>query len=231
MKDYKWKKFAIMMVIAIAIGAISGRLIRFTLANGSLGEVAQQLVNMAPLMYVLAVGLGIVSILGYFYFNAAFKRENYTDEEGSFYERHEKAWSVFMICGTLCIITNFTAIGVNLNTETSMHMLIFVNVVLGFISEVAHVSLIKKVRPELNADPTDTKFHKNYFDQLDEYEKQKIGKACYQTTTAMNMVYVGMFLACYIITILLEVSPIVCLPVGIIWFIQAILHTYHGNKK
>ncbi|MGL5676564.1 MAG: DUF3169 family protein [Cellulosilyticaceae bacterium] len=231
MKDYKWKKFAITMVVAIVVGLMIGVSLRFLLATGNFEVIIENVVAVAPYTYVVATVFGVLSLLGYCYFNIKLKKENYSNEEDSFYERHEIALSIFMILATLCVIVNFTAMGLNMNTSSPLHILIGVNVILGFVGEVAYISLIKKVRPELNADPTDLKFSKSYFDKLDECEKNKVGKSCFQTMTAMMIVYIGMFMFCYLLTLVFDVSPIVCLPVGMIWFIQTILSTYYGSKK
>lgn len=234
MKGYNWKKLIVIMLISALIGALIGATgaigLRAMLENGEMTVWVEKLNMMAPGLYVVALIFGIIGLVGYFYLNGQLKKEGYSIEEDSFYEKHEKMMSIIAMCSTICVIINFTAIGVNLYNETTIGVLIAVNVIVAFVGEVLHIALIKKVRPELDADPLDTKFKDNYYDKLDEYEKNKIGKACYQTVATMTMVYVGAFIACYIITLVFEVSPVICLPVGIIWLIQTILMVCYGNK-
>lgn len=230
MKSYNWKKGIFYLIVCAVIGAVGGRLLVEITEDQIFYHLASTLKALAPSLFVVACILGIIGLGGYFYFNAKLKKEHYVDEEGSFYEVHEKTMSITLMCSTLCAVVNFTALGLNLGQMTSVWVLFIVNVVLTFIGEVAYISLNKKVRPELNADPLDKKFKKNYFEQLDEYEKNKIGKVCFDTLTAMVPVYIGLFLVCYVLTLVLDISSIICLPIGIMWALQTILMTYYSNK-
>lgn len=231
MKGYNWKKLIIIMLVSGFIGALGGLGLKFLLESADKMVWVQKLNHMAPGLYIVALIFGVIGLLGYVYFNNKLKKEGYSDEENSFYEKNENALSSIAMCSTLCAIINFTAIGLNLNNNTSIDVLLMVNVGVAFLGEVLHIALIKKVRPDLNADPLDTKFKNDFYDKLDEYEKNKTGKACYQTIAAMTMVYVIAFIVCYAITLVFEVSPIICLPVGVIWFVQSILMLYYSNKK
>ncbi|MEG0153189.1 MAG: DUF3169 family protein [Cellulosilyticaceae bacterium] len=235
MKSYNWKKGIVFFAGCGLIGAVLGGVLKSLEGSGAIHVFAQQVQSMAPSMFVIAFIVGLIGLGGYFYFNAQLKKEQYSDEEGSFYEKHEKAMSIVMMCSTLCAIFNFTALGVNIFNTTALanlfFPLVFANVVVAFFGEVAHISLVKKVRPELDADPLKTSFTRDYFDQLDEYEKNKTGKACFKTLTAMVPLYVSLFLACYVLSIFFNVSAVICLPIGIMWGAQTILMTYYGNKK
>ena len=139
---------------------------------------------------------------------------------------------ITLMCCTLCAVINFTALGVNLfELTTPVSMLFMLNVCIAFLGEVGHISLVKKVRPELNADPLDPKFHEHYFDRLDECEKYKTGKASFNTLSAMIPLYGFLFIACYLLSTVFEISPAIYFPIGIIWGAQTILMTYYANKK
>ncbi|MBU3804975.1 MAG: DUF3169 family protein, partial [Candidatus Cellulosilyticum pullistercoris] len=79
--------------------------------------------------------------------------------------------------------------------------------------------------------PVGLKFKKDYFDKLDEFEKIKTGKASVKTISAMVGVYAVVFVICWILIMSLEVSPIICLPVGVLWLIQTLMMTYHSCKQ
>ncbi len=99
------------------------------------------------------------------------------------------------------------------------------------MGEVGSISLLKKVRPELDADPTELGFKKEYFDRLDEFEKEKVGRTSYKTISAMTISYIIVFMICWGLIIIFEVSPIICLPVGILWFIQTVMYTCYASKE
>lgn len=231
MKGYNWKKFIVFMVICGVIGAVGGGVLQYLIHVSDPQSWLRGLEQIAPSFYIIAFIMGIIGLGGYIYFNNKLKKENYSDEEDSFYERHERMIDITMVCSTLCAIINFMAIGLNILETTPFDILLLINVVVAFVGEVLYISLVKKIRPELNADPLQVNFKSHYFDKLDEYEKNKTGKACFQTISAMTAVYVVLFIVCYILTLMFEISPIICLPVGIIWLVQTVLMTYYSSKE
>lgn len=230
MKSYNWKKGIWIIVISGFIGAVVGLLMSMIEESNYLDTVVSVATSIAPSFYVIGFISGMIGLGGYFYFNGKLKKEHYCDEEGSFYDTHEKAMSIVMMCSTLCAVINFTALGINIFNSTPFAILFFVNVILAFWGEVAHVALVKKVRPELDADPLEINFNRDYFDKLDEFEKDKLGKACFKTISVMTPIYVFLFLLCYGISLIFNVSAVICLPIGIIWAVQTILMTYYNNK-
>ena len=137
------------------------------------------------------------------------------------------------IFSTACAIINFMALGMNGPEVIGRQyvILLLLNVVVAFVGEVANISLIKKVRPELYADPTGFGFKKEYFEQMDEWEKIKVGRASVKTMNSMGMVYVIGFLIALVCTALFGVSPMICLPIGILWLVQTILLVYHSCRQ
>ncbi len=231
MKNYNWKKGILIILVCGLLGAIVGGALKRFMVKGNLQEIVGICKAISPGLFILAFVLTSIGLGGYFYFNAKLKKDHYCDEEGAFYERNEKSMSIIQICSTLGAIVNFTAFGVNLYQSTALASLFIINAVFAFLGEVCYVSLYKKVRPDLNADPLETGFKKNYYDQLDEYEKDKIGKSSFQTVSAMIPLYVFLFVGCYIVSMLFEISPVIYLPIGIMWTAQTVLLTYYGNKK
>lgn len=232
MKSYNWKKGISIFIICGFIGAIVGSLISRMESADNLHNIVNVLEALAPSLFIVALITGIAGIGGYFYFSMQLKKDGYCEEEGSFYEKYEKVMGITLMCCTLCAVINFTALGVNLFELTiPASMLFMLNVCIAFLGEVGHISLVKKVRPELNSDPLDPKFHEHYFDRLDECEKYKTGKASFNTLSAMIPLYVFLFIACYLLSRVFEISPAIYLPIGIIWGAQTILMTYHANKK
>ena len=230
MKSYNWKKGIWIIIISGFVGGVIGFFMNMIEGSGYLQTIVSVANRLSPSLYVIGLILGIIGLGGYFYFNGKLKKEKYCDEEGSFYDTHENAMSIGMMCSTLCAVINFTALGINIFNDTPFAILFFVNVILAFWGEVAYVALVKKVRPELDADPLETHFNRDHFDKLDEFEKDKIGKASFKTITAMTPIYILLFLGCYGISLIFNVSAIICLPVGIIWATQTILMTYYSNK-
>lgn len=233
MKDYKWGKALVIFLVCGLVGAVLGgglQILGNVVETTALTEALNQF---APNLFLVALACGIIGIVGYFYFNYLLKKDGYSNEEGSLFERNENKMSVVMTFATVCAIINFTAFGINLSNElASGYFVVFmVNVVLSFMGEVANISLVKKVRPELNADPVDFKFKKDYFDSLDECEKIKTGKVSYKTISAMVVVYVSVFVICWLLIMSFEISPIICLPVGILWLMQTVISTYHSCKQ
>ncbi|MBU3812263.1 MAG: DUF3169 family protein [Candidatus Niameybacter stercoravium] len=231
MKSYNWKKGILYFIICGFIGAVAGALLSRVVSDNNLPNIVNVLETLAPSLFIIALIIGLIGIGGYFYFSIQLKKDGYCNEEGSFYEKHEMAMSIAMMCSTLCAVINFTALGVNFFKPTLATVIFMLNVCIAFLGEVGHISLVKKVRPELNADPLNPKFHKHYFDQLDECERNQTGKASFDTLSAMTPLYVFLFITCYLLSVAFNISPVICLPIGIIWGVQTILMTYHANKK
>lgn len=233
MKDYKWGKALVLFAVCGLVGAVLGGGLQMLANIVEPTSIIESLNQFAPNLFLVALVCGIIGIVGYFYYNHLLKKDGYSNEEGSLFERNENKMSIVMTFATVCSVINFTAFGINLlNDLTPMYMVIFVaNVVLAFMGEVANISLIKKVRPELNADPVDFGFKKDYFDTLDECEKIKTGKVSYKTITAMVVVYVSVFVICWLLIMSFEVSPMICLPVGILWLMQTVISAYHSCKQ
>lgn len=233
MKDYKWGKGLGIIVLCGIGGAILGGGLQ--MLEHVIEPVAIQAAfnKFMPNLFFIAFICGMIGILGYYYFNQLLKKDGYSNEEGSVFEQNEIKMSVVTTFSTVCAIVNFTAFGLNLlNDLTSIYIVVFiVNVVLAFMGEVANVSLIKRIRPELNADPVDLGFKKEYFDRLDECERIKTGKVSYKTISTMVVVYVSVFLICWLLIMTFEVTPIICLPVGILWFMQTIILVYYSCKQ
>lgn len=231
MRKYNWKKGILFIGIWALLGFIVGFGIKALEGKLQVHSLVSSVKAVMPYLYIMAFISGVIGLGGYCYFSVKLKQDNYSSEEDSFYERNEKVMSMLMMCATLAAVINFTAFGVNLATSHAFDILFIINVLVAFIGEVGYVSLMKKVRPELDADPMNTNFSREYFDKLDEYEKNKVGKASMKTITAMVPVYVCLFLGCYVLTIVLGISPVVCLPIGIIWGIQTILYTCYSIKE
>ena len=233
MKDYKWGKGLGFIALCALGGAVVGFCMQMFMGMSGLADMKSVFNQFAPNLFLVSFLCGIIGIGGYFYFNNLLKKDGYSNDEGSVFERYENKMSIVMTFSTVCAIVNFTAFGMNLlNDLEGWYFLVFIaNVVLAFMGEVANVSLVKKVRPELNADPVDIGFNKEYFDKLDECEKIKVGKASYKTISSMLIVYLTVFVICWILIMTLEVSPIICLPIGVIWLMQTILMVYHSCKQ
>lgn len=233
MRDYKWGKGLALMAVCALVGAVLGGGMTFLLGVIALSEIKTILMGYAPYLFVVATISGVIGLSGYIFFNAQLKKDGYSNEEGSMFERYENKMSVVLSLSTACAILNMTAFGINLTSTigAGYFVLFMVNVVLAFMGEVANISLVKKVRPELSADPVNPGFNKNYFDQLDECEKIEVGRASFKTINNMLIVYITTFVICWLLIAALEISPIICLPVGIIWFVQTMLMVYHSIKK
>lgn len=233
MKDYKWGKGLALMAVCALGGLVLGGSINFLVSAIEPNEIKSILIAFAPNLFVLATISGIIGLSGYLFFNKRLKKDGYSNEEGSLYEHYENKMSVILFFSTACAILNFTAFGVNLTSiiGAGYFVLFMLNVVLAFVGEVANISLVKKVRPELSADPVNPRFVKNYFDQLDECEKIEVGRSSFKTMSTMTIVYVTTFVICWLLIMALEISPIICLPIGVIWFIQTVLMVYHSIKK
>lgn len=233
MKDYKWGKGLGIIVLCGIGGAVLGKGLRMLESIVEPTAIQAAFNQFAPNLFFIAFACGGIGILGYIYFNQLLKKDGYSNEEGSLFDKNENKMSIVMVFATMCAIINFTAFGLNLLSDlTPIYMGVFIiNVFIAFMGEVSNISLIKKVRPELNADPVNPGFNKHYFDKLDECEKIKTGKASYKTVTAMTIVYMMVFVVCWLLIMMLEVSPIICLPVGILWFMQTVIMLYHSCKQ
>lgn len=233
MRDYKWGKGLVLIILSALGGGILGGVMQMLVNIGGAIAIKTAFTKFAPSLFFMALACGIIGIVGYFYFNNLLKKDGYSNDEGSLFDRYENKMSIVLTFSTVCAILNFTAFGVNLQNDLMfVYLVVFIiNVVLSFMGEVANISLIKKVRPELNADPVGLKFKKDYFDKLDEFEKIKTGKASVKTISAMVGVYAVVFVICWVLIMSLEVSPIICLPVGVLWLIQTLMMTYHSCKQ
>lgn len=168
MKNYNWKKGSLFVLACATVGFMLGGILKRVEGNMQVHTIVEFIQLMMPYLFVVAFISGSIGLGGYFYFKSKLKKDDYSNEENSFYERNEGLMSVLMMYSTLAAVINFTAIGMNLFNETSLGFLLVVNVVFSFCGEVGYISLIKKIRPELNADPLSTSFSRGYFDQLDE---------------------------------------------------------------
>lgn len=231
MRKYNWKYFIITVIICGFIGALVGGGIRILLNTSIASSFVLNVKNFMPFLYVISTISGIISLISFCYFNYKLKAENYCDDENSYYDKFETSINIAINFATICGIINFTAFGVNIFEQTKLSVLFLINAALCFIGEVLFISLVKKIRPELNADPLEKNFKKNYFDKLDEFEKYKIGKASYNTMTFMTPVYVILFCISYAASLVFNISSVICIPIGVIWFIQTIMFTYFSIKK
>lgn len=229
MKNYNWKKFIKIIVISAFLGGIVGFAMAYFQENSMIPNL-DRVINSMPLLFVLSTVAGVVSLCMYFHYITKLKRDDFSIEENSYYEKHEIGITIALKLATICAILNFTAFGINIKNLTDLSYLFIVNVVLSLIGEVSYISLIKKLRPELNADPLDNKFSQKYYDKLDECEKHKVGKASLNTINSMTIVYIILFLISYLSCDFFNISPVVCLPIGLIWLIQTLLFTYFSVK-
>ena len=103
-----------------------------------------------------------------------------------------------------------------------------VNMVIAFMGEVAYISLIKKVRPELNADPLVRGFKRDIYDKLDENEKIRAGKAGAKTISVMGGIYAIVFVVCFLLVIFLVVCPIIYLPLVVLLLVHTVVYAYYS---
>lgn len=232
MRDYKWRKGLGVIALCGLGGAILGSGMQILMNRSEPTAIKVAFNQFAPNLYWIALVCGIIGMVGYFYFNNLLKKDGYSNDEGSLFDKNENKMSIVMAFSTVCAILNFTAFGVNLQKDlASVYFVLFImNAVLAFMGEVANISLIKKVRPELDSDPMNSGFKKDYFDKLDECEKIETGKASFKTMSSMIVVYVIVFVVCWFLIMGLEVSPVICLPVGFLWLIQTVMMIYHSYK-
>ena len=232
MTDYKWGKGLLSILFWALIGGVGGITLMAVMRYIEPEAVKGAIVQGAPYLFWAATACGVIGLVGYVCFYHLLKKDHFSNEEQSFFERNENKISIVGIFSTLSVILNFTAFGVNLGQEIGMNFfgLFILNVVLSFVGEVANISLVKKVRPELNADPMDNSFKQDYYDRLDEYEKIQMGKVCFKSITGMTVAYVITFVVCWLLIMFLEINPIICLPIGVLWFVQTMLQLWYGCR-
>ena len=232
MKDYNWKKLIIVVVSCTILGGIVGMLTNMIISNNPIAFL-EMIEPKFYYLYIAAAIIGTISLLFCGYFFTTIKREGFSEDEGSFYQRNENKITVAMSMSTICGVLNFTALGLTITSEGQKlySILLLINVCLCFIGEVSYIALIKRVRPELNADPLNVGFKTDLFDKMDEFEKYKSGKAAFDTMSAMTIVYVALFCICYLTSAIFKISPLICVPVGLIWLSQIILQIVYSIKS
>ncbi len=235
MKDYKWSRIIKYLLGGFIVGIVVGITKKGILEYIGELDINSMLQSITPYVFILATILCSIGCGGYLYFNKLLKKDAYSNEEGSLYDKNDKKINVTMSLSTIGIIINFIAFGLSLGeeiVESSIFVLIIfiVNSVIG-MGEISNISLMKKIRPELNADPCDKEFKKEYFNKLDEREQFQVGRSSFKTVSAMVVSYLIVLLLCYVIIILFDITPLICLPVGGLWVLQTIILVHYSNKE
>ena len=236
MKDYKWWS----IIKYLLGGFIAGVVVGFT-KEGVLEYIGEMdidsmLQSITPYVFILATILCSIGCGGYLYFDKLLKKDGYSEEEDSLYEKNEKKINVVMGLSTVGGILNFIAYGLYLGSTTEKSIefvliLFVINCVLVFIATIYYLVLIKKIRPEFNPDPLAKDFEQEYFNKLDEREQFQVGKSSFKTLNTMMVSYIVVLILCYAMIILLEITPAICLPVGVLCMTQIILQVHYSNKE
>ncbi len=232
MKTYDWEKLIFISLSALLGAALLGSLLPVFGYTGKAMVILSTLPKLTLLLHWIALICGIVGFLGYLYYNNLLKKDGYSNEEGSFYDQKEKRIQITKAFSSFSIIINFMILGLTQSNELPAYYnwVIWVNTMLGFGGAFANNSLIAKVRPDLDENLTGSGFNKMYFEKLDEREKEKAGRASFKTINFMGFAYLSVLFICSVLIRSFNVSPIICLPVGVLWFLQTVTMLYYSCK-
>jgi hypothetical protein len=235
MKKYDWEKFILITLSALIGAALLVALLRMF---GFAGAIGSDFFEPTRMLCWIAFICGMVGLLGYFYYRALLKKDGYSNEEGSFYEQKENRIRIVKTFSIVSYIIVFILFGLFLSNDWPDHSnnwifngIFFLNLFLGCLGEAANNSLIAKVRPELQEDLTGYGLNKTYFKNLDEREKEKAGSASFKTMNLMGFSYGLVLLICCVAVGAFDVSPMICLPVGALWFLQTVTMLYYSCKE
>ena len=116
MKDYNWKKLIIVVVSCTILGGIVGMLTNMIISNNPIAFL-EMIEPKFYYLYIAAAIIGTISLLFCGYFFTTIKREGFSEDEGSFYQRNENKITVAMSMSTICGVLNFTALGLTITSE------------------------------------------------------------------------------------------------------------------
>lgn len=232
MKTYDWEKIIFIALSTLLGAALPGSLLPLFGHAGKAMVIFSKLPEPTLMLYWIALICGIEGLWGYFYYRNLLKKDGYSNEEGSLYEKKEKRIQIVKSFSSFCIIINFMLLGLTQPNELPefYNWGYWVSTALGFAGALANIGLIAKVRPELDENITGIGFKKTYFKQLDEREKEKAGRVSFKTMNRMGLIYYCALLFCLVLIERFDVSPITCVTVGVLWFIQTVTMLYYSCK-
>lgn len=233
MKEFDWEKFILIAFCIFLGGALLTSLLPPLGFSDKAMVIFSKLPELGPTLYWIALVCGLVGILGYFYYGALLKKDGYSNEEGSCYDQKDNRIRIVKTFSIFCSIFTLMALGLTMLKDLPDYYdwLFFLTAFLGCLGEIANNSLIKTVRPELEEDLMGLGLNKTYFEKLDEREKEKAGRASFKTMNLMGFAYCLALFICFVLIGRLDVSPIICIPVGVLWFLQTVTMLYYSCKK
>ena len=226
----------VMMIITVIVASIVMTLL-IMFNNTKAINTLQKISFFAPMLLLI---LSVISFISHFYFRYHIKKDNYSQEENSYFTTHEQVWSVISgyLC-EICIILNITFMGLNYNSifheiypTISIYntYAFYIIVFLCFTIECLNSNLQKKMRPELNSDITSVNYNNDIFNKMDEMEKKQIGEAAYRSFVFLTNIYVFTILFALYLIIVFDIDTIIVLPVGFLW-VSHMLTFYYNNYK
>ncbi len=228
MKKNKVIKFIAFFIGCLIVGFIVGFIGGILLKGKDFPPFQQTIENSYPFVLTLTTIILAFGIISYFIHAYKLKKDVYSDDENSYYTRNETCISISSVSITIAIIINsfsFALIAYS-GFEPIYPFIIWIAIALiGFLFETRYVKLTFKVRPELDCDPSSFTFKDDYFDNLDEFEKIKMGKASFKTFSFMIGSFASMLMVCAILCSALNITPLICLPIAILWIIHTVYFT------
>ena len=221
----KWGRLGIMFVVCFTLGVAIG-------VGGVLwqefGFSVISMDNMGHLLlglFVVILGIQLVLSLMCAYYRGTIKKDGYRNEEHCAYEKVEDNMGMCNGIGSSLTVFSIPLIGAVVYTGASMELLLWTVgiMILGMgvntYNELALLKVIGKVDPTKNVDWSRKKFHENYYDSLDECEKEEMGRVGSRLITSMHGIFSAVFISCILLSNFFEFSGFEFVIVGLIWFI------------
>jgi len=233
MKEFDWEKFILIAFCTFLGGAFLVNLIPIPEYIDKTIGILPKLPELALMLNWIALICGLVGLSGYFYYHTLLKKDGYSNEEGSFYDQKHNRIRIVKAFSIFCCIFTLMAFGLTMLNEMPEYYdwVMIVNLLICGLGEAANNSLIATVRPELEESLTGLGLNKTYFKKLDEREKERAGRASFKTMNLMGFAYCLVFLIFIVLIGVYQVSPIICIPVGMLWFLQTLTMLYYSCKE
>ena len=205
--------------------------------NRTVIDTIKIIIYFSPVFILL---ISITVLIYSIYLSHKIKKDNYNDEEESYYYQHKIHYNLTDYFNEAAMALSFIVFCFNISSPLNdiYQKLVIVNsyslfivITLCITTQVILTRLTRKVRPDFNADIFAVNYPYQAYQKLDEMEKSTIGDAAYRTYSWMAMIFIVVLIVTFLFMVVFNINPVIILPVGFLWFVQTTIFTYLLNKK
>ena len=239
----RWLKMIVILIVSGAIGFFSSTGITTlfdTLFGEDHGSIGMAQLSGGIFFLIMA---GAVAQVGIFIYCSSCRRkvkaDGYSNEENSVYEQIENKMGRVQGFGTAIAVGLMPmlvpiALTTSKDTLTSFCVafatwgfIIFINM----INEVQSISMIGKIDPEKDVDWTKMKLNENFYEKMDECEKEKIGMIGAKLVTRIHIVFSVAFVISAVLALQMDFSGFEFVIISGLWAYFTLFITMNSTKK